>query len=69
MEGGGRRTNMDRPPHGRIRTTDHYKFENVDGGGQMDENPSVEAWSQLWLDQFLFRTQLWQFSEIVEFTC
>ena len=44
MDGGGWRTNTDRPPHGQIRTTDHEKFENVDGGGQMDENPSIDAW-------------------------
>ena len=27
---------MDRPPHGRIWTTDHKKIRNVDGGGRVD---------------------------------
>ena len=35
----------DRPPHGRIWTTDHKKIRNVDGGGRVDESPSVEACS------------------------
>ena len=43
MDGGGRRTKTDGPPQGRIQTTDHKKYKNVDGGGQTDESPSVEA--------------------------
>ena len=34
---GRRWTKTDRPCHGRIQTTYHQKYKNVDGGGQMDE--------------------------------
>ena len=39
----------DCPTHGRIRTTEDYKYQNVDGGGRMDECPSVEAWITQWV--------------------